>query len=81
LRSIPDGSEYLIAELERRTAGAGSWLHDAAGVSHDEFRKHLEISRGRSVAVGLHPPWLVDTADVISAVVPDQHGVVQTGVY
>jgi hypothetical protein len=81
MSALPDGSEYLIAELERRTAGAGSWWHSAASVSHDEFREDLDSSRGRLVAVGLYPPWLVDSEDVISAVVPDEHGVVQTGVY
>jgi hypothetical protein len=28
-----------------------------------------------------NPPWLFDTAQVISAIVPDEHGVVTVGSY
>jgi hypothetical protein len=45
------------------------------------LREELEGSRGVAVAVGLYPPWLEDTEDVISAVVPDEHGAVKSGVY
>jgi hypothetical protein len=81
LSAIPDGSEYLVADTTRRTAGAASWFHHGAGESHAELREELESLRGHAVAAGLYPPWLEDTDDVISAVVPDEHGVVTTGVY
>lgn len=55
LSVIPDGSEYLLVETVRRTAGSESWFHDRAGVSHDELRQDLEDSRGQPVAVGLYP--------------------------
>jgi hypothetical protein len=81
LAGIPDGSEYLVVETVRRAYGTGSWFHHGAGVSHAELRGNLEESRGVTVAAGLYPPWLEDTDDVISAVVPDEHGIVRSGVY
>jgi len=81
LSSIPDGSEFLVVDTIRRTVGRASWFHQGAGGTHAELRKELEGLRGHTVAAGLYPPWLEDTDDVISAVVPDEHGVVTTGVY
>jgi len=81
LSTIPDGSEFLVADTICRTAGRASWFHHGAGETHAELREELEDLRGHTVAAGLYPPWLEDTADVISAVVPDEHGVVTTGVY
>ncbi len=81
LSSIPDGSEYLVVEATRRVYGPQSWFHYGAGVSHAELREELVESRGLPVAVGLYPPWLEDTDDVISAVVPDEHGAVKSGIY
>jgi hypothetical protein len=81
LSSIPDGLEYLVVETTRRAYGRKSWFHHDAGVSHAELRDDLEESRGTGVAVGLYPPWQEDTDDVISAVVPDEHGVVSPGIY
>jgi len=81
LKSIPEGSEYLVVELVKRVAGKASWIHHSDGESHAELRDDLEESRGTSVAAGLYPPWLKDTEDVVSAVVPDQDGVVRSGIY
>jgi hypothetical protein len=81
LGGIPDGSEFLVADTILRTAGRASWFHHGAGESHAELREELESLRGHTVAAGLYPPWLEDTDDVISAVVPDEHGVVRTGAY
>jgi hypothetical protein len=81
LTNIPDGAEYLIVEREQRIAGRRSWFHHDAGESHGTLREDLEESRGVQVAVGLYPPWLVDTDDVISAIVPDENGVVRSGIY
>jgi hypothetical protein len=79
LSSIPNGSEFLIVETSRSTAGSASWFHDAAGESHDELREALEDSRGRPVAVGAYPQD--DGPDVISAYVPNRDGTVRRGVY
>jgi hypothetical protein len=81
LNRIPEGSEYLIVEMVRRVAGRSTWFHHGAGASHAELRDDLEESRGAQVAVGIHPPWLRDTEEVISAVVPDEHGVAKSGIY
>jgi hypothetical protein len=81
LSSISDGSEYLMVETVRRVYGRASWFHHLAGVSHTELRDDLEWSRGVLVAAGLYPPWLEDTDDVVSAIVPDEHGVVIPGIY
>jgi hypothetical protein len=58
-----------------------SWFHHEAGVSHAELREALEASRGALVAVGLHPPVLEDSDDVVAAIVPDENGIVSIGVY
>ena len=81
LSEIPDGSEYLVVETTQRVYGQMSWFHHGAGESHAELREELEDSRGIAVAAGLYPPWLHDTEDVISAVVPDEDGVARTGIY
>jgi hypothetical protein len=78
---VPNGSEYLVVEATRRTYGRESWFHWEAGDSHDELRLELEGLRGCLVAAGLYPPWLQDTDDVISAVVPDEQGVARAGIY
>jgi len=79
LSSIPDGSEYLVVETVRRVSR--SWFHHDAGISHVELRDDLEECRGALVAVGLYPDWLEDTDDVVSAIVPDEDGVVRPGIY
>lgn len=81
LAAIPNGSEYLLVETIRRTLGGTSWFRDRSGETHEELREDLEDSRGFPVAVGLYPPWLEDNDEVISAVVPDEHGVVRVGIY
>jgi hypothetical protein len=81
LSAIPDGAEYLIVETVRRVYGKKSWFHHDAGVSHKQLCEDLGESRGIAVATGLYPPWLEDTDDVISAIVPDEHGIVRIGIY
>jgi hypothetical protein len=81
LSSIPNGSEFLVVETIHRTAGRVSWFHHGAGTSHSVLREELDSLRGHTVAAGLYPPWLEDSDDVVSAVVPDEHGVVTAGVY
>jgi hypothetical protein len=81
LNRIPESSEFLVVETAHRTAGKASWTHESAGVSHTELRDALEDSRDRSVAVGPYPPWLEESHDVVSAIVPDEDGVLHTGVY
>jgi hypothetical protein len=81
LRNIQDGSEFVVVETVRRTAGRYSWFHDEAGETHEELRESLEAARRSPVAVGEYPPWLEDNPEVISGYVPDEDGVVRTGVY
>jgi len=81
LSSIPDGSEYLMVETVRTVAGRMSWFHYGSDVTHAGLRDDLEESRGVSVAVGLYPPALAETDDVIHAVIPDEDGVVRAGPY
>lgn len=81
MRAIPDGSEFLVLETTRRAYGKESWFHWKAGESHAELCEALKDSHDVPVAVGLYPPWLSDTDDVISAIVPDEHGIVRVGTY
>lgn len=83
LALVPDGSEYLVAALERTTIGKRSWFHDAAGESHAELLEDLrrDYCYGKQIAVGTYPPWLEDNEAVISAVVPDKDGSVTAGAY
>ena len=81
LKNIPDGTEYLITELVPRTYGSNSWYHYASGESHLELQDDLEESLGVSVAAGTFPPLVEGDQDVISAVVPDEHGLAGTGIY
>jgi hypothetical protein len=52
-----------------------------AGVTHLDLREALGDSKGRSVAVGLYPPWQDETSDVISGLIPDEHGRITPGAY
>jgi len=81
LSDVPDGSEFLVLEIAPPTCGQKSWSHWEAGETHGELREALEDSRGAPVAVGLYPPWLDDTDDVVSAIMPDENGLVKRGVY
>jgi len=81
LNNIPEGEEFLVVDLDLRIYGRASWFHHGVGDSHEELREELEDLRGHTVAAGLYPPWLEDTDEVISAVVPDEHGSVSGGVY
>jgi len=81
LAAIPDGSEYLVLQTQRVTYGSASWYHHDDGNSHEQLRAELEDLRGLPVAVGLHPPWLVDSAEVISAIMPGEDGIPRVGVY
>jgi hypothetical protein len=81
LSRVPDGSEFLVLETARRAHGEKSWSHWIAGETHAELREVLEASRGVTVAVGPYPSWLADSDDVISAVVPDENGLVRGGIY
>jgi hypothetical protein len=81
LQSIPDGTEYLVTETVQRVAGQMSWFHYAEGLSHAELRDDLEDCCGAPVAAGIYPCWFEDSETVISAVVPDEHGVARLGIY
>jgi hypothetical protein len=75
LNALPENSKFLVLETRGRDA------HWVAGETHAELRNELQQLTGRPVAVGPYPPWLADTTDVISAVVPDEDGVVTRGIY
>lgn len=75
LSFLSDSSEFLVVEMDERDA---YW---AAGETHTELRKELQELMGRSLAIGPYPPWLIDNDEVISAVVPDEDGVVKCGIY
>ena len=81
LSLIPAGSEFLVLETDPRMATQQWLFHHEAGESLDELQQVLEWLRGRLVAVGEYPPWLKDSADVISAYVPHQDRTVKAGVY
>lgn len=81
IASIPETAEFLLVETAPQAAGKVSRFHHEAGQSHQELRAALENSRGRAVAVGVYPRWNEESPDVISAVVPDDHGDVKRGVY
>jgi hypothetical protein len=81
LSSVPEGPEFLVVETTRRVYGKRSWFHSESGETHGELREALEESRGVPVAVGPYPPWLSDTDDVASAIMPDENGLVKLGVY
>jgi hypothetical protein len=81
LSFIPDGSEFLVLEATRRAYGERPWVHWEAGESHAELREALADSRGTLVVVGPYPPWLEDTDDVFSAIVPDVNGIVRIGIF
>ncbi len=81
LDAIPEGAEYLVVETMASIAGTMSWFSNGSGESHVELRDDLESSRGKPVAVGVHPPWPGDLEDPLSAVVPDGDGVVRRGPY
>lgn len=84
LNSIPAGVEYLVVETIKRpyvTEPWNQWHRHNDGDSREELRTALEDSRGVEVAVGYYPSWLEDNEDVVSAVVPDEHGGTSSGVY
>jgi hypothetical protein len=78
---IPDGTEYAVVETVRRTAGQYSWFHESSGETHAELRESLADSRGTPIAVGPFPPFWINHPDVMAAIVPDEHGKVNPGVY
>src|ERR1700733_3760302 len=71
LNGVPDGAEYLMVETVRVIYGRMSWFHNGSGTTHMELRDDIEESRGKPVAVGIYPPVLIETDEVIAAVVPD----------
>ncbi len=78
---IPDRIEYLILALEPTVYGQVSMIHDRVSDTHADLHEHLEDFRGDRVAAGIYPPWWSDAGDVVSAIVPDEDGVVRPGAY
>ena len=80
LREIPDGFEFLLVETVAQIDDP-EWFRSEWGDSHADLRDALESSRGMPVAIGPYPPWLEDSDVVVSAVVPDERGHTNSGVY
>ncbi|HLJ87326.1 MAG TPA: hypothetical protein VKZ53_10925 [Candidatus Angelobacter sp.] len=77
LSKIPESAEFLVVETTPTVVGSASWFGDTSGESHAELREALEERLGESVAVGDYPPfWLEDGPDLISAIVPNEEGLV-----
>jgi hypothetical protein len=81
VEAIPAGAEYLLVETTASVAGSLTWFHHGTGESHAELREDLESSRGKPVAVGVHPVWPGSATDTLHGVVPDTDGVVRRGPY
>jgi len=81
LASVPEGAEYLIAGLDQVSNGRYSFFRSLAGESHAELEDDLRGCLGERVAVGAYPPWLEDTQEVVSAIVPTEDGSIVGGVY
>ena len=81
IAQIPDGTEFLIAGLQKVTYGKASWFKFLSGENLCELEEELRSCLGEMVAVGVYPPWLVDSDEVKSAVVPGMDGSVAPGVY
>jgi len=81
--TIRDGDDWLIVCLDRITMGKASWYHDYPGNTHAELEEELrdEYCFGERVAVGLEPPYGIDSDKVISAFVPNADGTVTVGAY
>jgi len=75
---IPDGTEFLLAGLDRNRFG---WYAFHSDEKHSELLEILKAYCGERVALGPYPPWLVDSETVVSAVVPYPDGRVECGVY
>lgn len=78
LMTVPDGEEFLVVDLDVSVLG---YFHWTAGETRAELIKELTDRNGKRVAVGIYPPWLYDTEDVMEAIVPDADGEVRRGVY
>jgi hypothetical protein len=80
---MQEGHEFLLVGLEKVTIGVASWYENVVVQTlaelDEEFRERCQL--GKKYAFGPYPPWLEDCDTVISAVVPDEHGVVKSGAY
>ena len=80
LASIPEGSEFLVVELELTVAGKGQRYAYDGGETHEELTEVLKGRLGRTVAVGLHPRSQ-NGDSVLVAYVPTTDGEVVPGAY
>lgn len=82
LRSLADGTGWLLVCLEKTFAGGQSWFHDCPGRSQEELEQELrEQCWGQAVAIGREPDWSTDSDTVFSAVTPDDDGIARPGTY
>ena len=73
LTAIADGTEFFLIDLENNNFTSGD--------THGELREAMEDFRGRKVAIGPYPPFVLDTPEIITAYVPDKNGAIKIGVY
>lgn len=81
LKLVPEGMEFVVTGLERVRYGDYAWYSHMSGETSAELKEDLHERNGELVAVGLYPPWLEDSEEVLSAVVPNADGSVTTGTY
>lgn len=81
LRTIADRKEYMLIKLPGLAARENDWMDIRAGETHAELREDLDDARGSRVALGLYPPWLEESPNVIHGYVPDRDGIVRSGAY
>ncbi|HEX7859682.1 MAG TPA: hypothetical protein VF773_05105 [Verrucomicrobiae bacterium] len=81
LRTIPEREDYMLAELPSPSASESDWMRFRAGETHSDLLEDLDDLRGTRVALGLYPPWLEESANVMHGYVPDKDGVVRPGAY
>jgi hypothetical protein len=81
--AVADGDDWLIVCLDKITMGKASWYHDYAGNTQAELEEELrdDYCFGKRVAVGLEPPYGMDSDSVVSAFVPNADGSVTVGAY
>ncbi len=79
----PRGKWWLVACLELKIIGRGSWYHSSECDTPEELEEELrdEFCYGKPVAVGKEPDWLEERDGLVSAVVPFDDGAVETGIY
>jgi hypothetical protein len=75
LNALPENAEFLVLETR------GGDAHWVAEETREESRNELQNLTGCPVSVGPYPTWLLDSAELTSAIVPGEDGVATRGIY